>query len=102
MQLGTRDILLAHQLRPNCRQATQYFAARKASALEIPGRTVEAVARQPKIAQRVAKLSELAEAFDKGKDQFLAVRKQVIEIESKRAGREPSVDDDRAACQARR
>ena len=90
MQLGIRDILLASNP-AELQAAMEYFNTRKASALKYLGE-LSKLSTSAENRQRVAKLTELAEAFDKGKDQFLAVRKQVIEIESKRAGKETSVE----------
>ena len=90
MQLGVRDILLASNP-AGLQAAVEYFDTRKASVLKYLGELTK-LSKSAENRQRVAKLGELAEAFDKGKNQFIVVRKQVVEIESKRAGNESSAE----------
>jgi methyl-accepting chemotaxis protein len=90
MQLGTRDIVLAKNP-AELQAAVEYFNTRKASTLRYLGELTK-LSTSAENRQRMAKLTELTEAFDKGKDQFLAVRKQLIDIESKLAGKEASAE----------
>ena len=63
--------------------AIEYFATRKASLLRFLDELTK-LSKSAENRDRVAKLRALVDALDKGKDQLVAVRKQVLEIESKR------------------
>ena len=90
MQLGTRDMLLASNP-AELQAATEYFAARRAAALRFMDELMK-LSKSAENRDRVTKLRTLTEAFDKGKDQFVAIRKQVFEIDSKRIKNESSVE----------
>jgi CHASE3 domain sensor protein len=70
MQVGTRDIVLAKNS-AELQAAVEYFNTRKASTLKYLGELTK-LSTSAENRQRMAKLTELTEAFDKGKDQFLA------------------------------
>ena len=90
MQLGTRDMLLASNL-AEMQAATEYFVVRKESLLRFLDELTK-LSKSAENRQRVARLAVLADAFDKGKNEFATVRKQIIEIESKRIKNEFSVE----------
>ncbi|MDP1584009.1 MAG: methyl-accepting chemotaxis protein [Bradyrhizobium sp.] len=82
MQIGIRDILLA-MTPAELDSAAQYFAERKASALKFTNELTK-LSRSKENGERIAKLAVLIESLDRGKDQFVTIRKQVIALESKR------------------
>ena len=79
MQIGIRDILLA-STPAELEKATQYFADRKASALKFKGEMAK-LSHSKENGERIARLGVLVEDLDKGKDQFVAIRKQAIAVE---------------------
>jgi methyl-accepting chemotaxis protein len=82
MQMGMRDILLASN-QAELEKATQYFADRKAASLRFRGELAK-LSHSVENGARIARLEVLIEGLDKGKDQFVAVHKQAIAVESKR------------------
>ena len=79
MQMGIRDVLLA-STPAELEKATQYFADRKASALKFKGEMAK-LSHSKENGERIARLGVLVEDLDKGKDQFVAIRKQAIAVE---------------------
>jgi methyl-accepting chemotaxis protein len=90
MQMGIRDILLA-STPAELEKATQYFADRKAAALKFKGEMAK-LSHSKENGERIARLEVLIEGLDKGKDQFVAIRKQAIAVESKRGTGEHSAE----------
>ena len=90
MQIGIRDILLASNP-AELEKATQYFADRKAAALKFKGEMTK-LSRSKENGERIERLGVLIEGLDKGKDQFVAIRKQSIAVESKRGTGEHSAE----------
>ncbi len=79
MQMGIRDILLASNP-AELEKATQYFADRKAAALKFKGEMTK-LSRSKENGERIERLGVLVEGLDKGKDQFVAIRKQAMAVE---------------------
>ena len=90
MQLGTRDIVLASNP-AELQAAIEYFAARKAAALKFADELIK-LSLSAENRDRATKLKTLANDLDKGKDQFVTIRKQVLEIQSKQVKAESSAD----------
>src|SRR5450756_346680 len=90
MQLGMRDILLAASL-SDLQKGADYFADRQAAAVKFQGEMAK-LSKSVENSQRIARLGELFEAFRKGQDQVVAVRKQAIAIQSKGSAGESSAE----------
>jgi methyl-accepting chemotaxis protein len=82
MHIGIRDILLAPTT-ADIEKAAQYFSDRKAAALRFRSE-LSKLSHSRENGERIARLEVLIEGLDKGKEQFVAIRKQAIAIESKR------------------
>ena len=90
MQLGTRDIVLASNP-AELQAAIEYYAARKAAALKFADELIK-LSISAENRDRATKLKTLANDLDKGKDQLVTIRKQVLEIQSKQVKNESSAD----------
>jgi methyl-accepting chemotaxis protein len=86
MHIGIRDILLAPTA-ADIDKAAQYFADRKTAALRFRSE-LSKLSHSRENGERIARLEVLIEGLDKGKEQFVAIRKQTIAIESKRGAGE--------------
>ena len=90
MTLGSRDILLAMNS-SDLEKALEYFAERKASVLKFAGE-LKKLSRSAENRERIAKLEALTDAFEKGKDQLVAIRKQAMAVEARRGASEGGAD----------
>jgi methyl-accepting chemotaxis protein len=84
MQLAIRDILLA-PAEADLQKGIALFEERKGIANKFT-EDMKHHARSEENKRRMGRLSQLFEDFTKGRDQIIAVRKQIISIEAKRAG----------------
>jgi methyl-accepting chemotaxis protein len=82
MQLGIRDVLLAHS-EADLQKASGYFADRAAAALKFQGEMAR-LSKSVENGERIKRLAVLVEDLRKGKDQIEAVRKQEIALEAKK------------------
>src|SRR5215470_6212407 len=83
MQLGIRDVLLAHS-EADLQKASSYFADRAASALRFQGEMAR-LSKSVENGERIKRLGVLVDDLRKGKDQIEAVRKQAIALEAKKS-----------------
>ena len=90
MQIGIRDILLA-STPAELQKGAEYFADREAAALRFSGEMAK-LSQSVENGERITRLGVLIEGLRKGKDQFEAVRKQVVAIESKRTTGDSSAE----------
>ena len=90
MQLAIRDILLA-ATEADLQKGVVLFDERKAVANKF-SEDMKHQTRSEENKRRMDRLSQLFEDFTKGRDQIIAVRKQIISIEAKRAGGETSAE----------
>jgi methyl-accepting chemotaxis protein len=81
MQVGLRDVLLAHS-DVDMQKASAYFAERVAAALKYQGEMAK-LSKSPENRERISRLGVLIENFRKGEEQIAAVRKQEIALEVK-------------------
>jgi methyl-accepting chemotaxis protein len=89
MQVGIRDVLLAHSA-ADLEKASSYFADRVAAALRFQGEMAR-LSKSDENGERIKRLGVLVEDLRKGKDQIEAVRKQEITLEAKK-GAETSAE----------
>jgi methyl-accepting chemotaxis protein len=82
MQVGIRDVLLAHSA-ADLEKASSYFADRVAAALRFQGEMAR-LSKSDENGERIKRLGVLVEDLRKGKDQIEAVRKQEITLEAKK------------------
>jgi methyl-accepting chemotaxis protein len=82
MQMGIRDVLLAHS-EADLQKASSYFADRVAAALRFQGEMAR-LSKSVENGERIKRLGVLVEDLRKGKDQIEAVRKQEIALEAKK------------------
>jgi methyl-accepting chemotaxis protein len=82
MQMGIRDVLLAHS-EADLQKASSYFADRVAAALKFQGEMAK-LSKSVENGERIKRLGVLVDDLRKGKDQIEAVRKQEIAIEAKK------------------
>jgi len=82
MQLGIRDVLLAHS-EADLQKASSYFADRVAAALKFQGDMAK-LSKSVENGERIKRLGVLVEDLRKGKDMIEAVRKQEIALEAKK------------------
>ncbi len=90
MTLGSRDILLTMNS-SDLEKALEYFAERKASVLKFAGE-LKKLSRSAENRERIARLEALTDAFEKGKDQLVAIRKQAMAVEARRGASEGGAD----------
>ncbi|UPK33713.1 methyl-accepting chemotaxis protein [Bradyrhizobium sp. 186] len=90
MQIGIRDTLLSTSP-DDLQKAGRYFTERKAAALKFADDMAK-LSRSPENGQRIARLATLVDDLHKGQEQFETLRKQAIEIETKRAGGDPGAE----------
>src|SRR5689334_15332220 len=83
MQMGIRDVLLAHS-EADLQKASSYFADRVAAALKFQGEMAQ-LSRSVENGERIKRLGVLVDDLRKGKDQIEAVRKQAIALEAKKS-----------------
>src|SRR5262245_27376305 len=83
MQLGIRDVLLAHS-EADLQKASSYFADRAASALRFQGEMAR-LSKSVENGERIKRLGVLVDDLRKGKDQIETVRKQAIALEAKKS-----------------
>ena len=81
MTLGTRDVLLALNA-SELAKALEYFAERKASVLKYVGE-LKKLSKSAENRERAARLEALTDAFEKGKEQLVTIRRQAMAIEAK-------------------
>jgi methyl-accepting chemotaxis protein len=89
MQIGIRDVLLAHS-EADLQKASSYFSDRVAAALKFQGEMAR-LSKSVENGERIKRLGVLVEDFRKAKDQIEAVRKQEIALEAKK-GAESSAE----------
>jgi methyl-accepting chemotaxis protein len=89
MQIGIRDVLLAHS-EADLQKASSYFSDRVAAALKFQGEMAR-LSKSVENGERIKRLAVLVEDFRKAKDQIEAVRKQEIALEAKK-GAESSAE----------
>jgi methyl-accepting chemotaxis protein len=82
MQIGIRDVLLAHS-EADLQKASSYFSDRVAAALKFQGEMTK-LSKSVENGERIKRLGVLVEDFRKAKDQIEAVRKQEIALEAKK------------------
>jgi methyl-accepting chemotaxis protein len=82
MQIGIRDVLLAHS-EADLQKASSYFSDRVAAALKFQGEMAR-LSKSVENGERIKRLAVLVEDFRKAKDQIEAVRKQEIALEAKK------------------
>jgi methyl-accepting chemotaxis protein len=82
MQIGIRDVLLAHS-EADLQKASSYFSDRVAAALKFQGEMAK-LSKSVENGERIKRLAVLVEDFRKAKDQIEAVRKQEIALEAKK------------------
>ena len=82
MQIGIRDVLLAHS-EADLQKASSYFSDRVAAALKFQAEMAR-LSKSVENGERIKRLGVLVEDFRKGKDQIEAVRKQEIALEAKK------------------
>jgi methyl-accepting chemotaxis protein len=82
MQIGIRDVLLAHS-EADLQKASSYFSDRVAAALKFQGEMAR-LSKSVENGERIKRLGVLVEDFRKAKDQIEAVRKQEIALEAKK------------------
>src|SRR5262245_26873245 len=82
MQLGIRDVLLAHS-EADVQKASSYFADRVAAALKFQGEMAK-LSKSVENGERIKRLGVLVDDLRKGKDMIEAVRKQEIALEAKK------------------
>jgi methyl-accepting chemotaxis protein len=81
MQIGVRDLLLAHS-DADMQKASGYFADRVAAARKFQGEMAK-LSKSVENGERITKLAVLIDGYRKGEDQIAAVRKQEIVLEKK-------------------
>jgi methyl-accepting chemotaxis protein len=91
MQVGVRDIRLANSLE-NLQKASEYLAARLKSTNELTDEMMK-LNRFQENRERMEKLRSLAANYAKNAQQILAVRSEVIGIETKRVADEELTAD---------
>jgi methyl-accepting chemotaxis protein len=82
MQMGIRDVLLAHS-EADLQKASSYFADRVAAALRFQGEMAR-LSKSVENGERIKRLGVLVEDLRKGKDQIEPLRKQEIALEAKK------------------
>jgi methyl-accepting chemotaxis protein len=82
MQIGIRDVLLAHS-EADLQKASSYFSDRVAAALKFQGEMAK-LSKSVENGERIKRLAVLVEDFRRAKDQIEAVRKQEIALEAKK------------------
>jgi CHASE3 domain sensor protein len=90
LQVGTRDMVLASNP-GELQTALEYFATRKASAMKFIDELAK-LSASAENRERIARLKVQTDAFDKAKDQLVAIRKQVFEVEAKRGKNDSSAE----------
>ena len=83
MQIGLRDLLLAHS-DADMQKASSYFADRVGAALKFQGEMAK-LSKSAENRERINRLGVLIETFRKGEEQISAVRKKELAFEGNKS-----------------